>query len=392
MDSDNFYSELPILSEFSAVSDLTNYKTLPDDWHIVAADVKNSTGAIRSGLYKAVNIVGVSVITSVRNEVKPLMIPYMFGGDGATLCIPPGFIERAREALIATKLMAEKQFGLNLRVGIVPVEAVKDAGHEVLVVRHRMSEHFIQAAFAGGGVEHAENLIKDDSAGQAYRFDIEQGKQSADYSGLECRWDHVPSQRGETIALIVKALAPSIEDEAAIYDGIITKVRQIYGDDELCHPVHMGGLHLTNNNWKLSHELKIRTFAKDNIEIIKYWLFIRMQNIIGWVFMTFGLNVSDVPWGNYKKDLVSNTDFKKFDGMLREVISGTPKQREELNAYLEALYDNKKCVYGIHASDSALITCMINNRSGDHYHFVDGSNGGYAMAAAAMKERLKTLQ
>ena len=389
MNSDHFYSELPVLSEFSAVSNLDNYKELPDEWHIVTADVKNSTGAIRSGLYKAVNIVGVSVITSVRNAVKPLMIPYMFGGDGATLCIPPESISRVKDALISTKSMAEKQFGLNLRVGIVPVNVVKDAGHEFLVARHRMSKHFIQAAFAGGGVEYAEALIKDDVAGQPYRFDMKHGKPSADYSGLECRWDHVPSQRGETIALIVKALAISREDEAAIYDEVITKIRQIYGDDELCHPVYLSGLQLTNNNWKLSHELKVRTFLKNNVAIVKYWMFIRIQNIIGWIFMTFGLNVGDVPWGNYKKDLISNTDFKKFDGMLREVISGTQGQREELNDYLEKLYNDKKCVYGIHASDAALITCMINNRSGDHYHFVDGSNGGYAMAAASMKKQNK---
>lgn len=49
-------------------------------------------GAIRSGLYKAVNILGVSVITAVVNVAKPLTIPYMFGGDGASLCIPPALV------------------------------------------------------------------------------------------------------------------------------------------------------------------------------------------------------------------------------------------------------------------------------------------------------------
>ena len=66
--SDNYYSKLPIHADFSVVSDLSKYSKLPDDWFIVAADIQNSTGAIKSGKYKAVNIVGVSVITAIRNS------------------------------------------------------------------------------------------------------------------------------------------------------------------------------------------------------------------------------------------------------------------------------------------------------------------------------------
>jgi hypothetical protein len=122
---------------------------------------------------------------------------------------------------------------------------------------------------------------------------------------------------------------------------------------------------------------------------VLYWLKIRVQNVLGWIFMTFGLNAGGTPWGDYKKDLVANTDFKKFDGILREIMSGTSNQRQELTAFLEQLCINKECVYGIHASDSALITCLISKRSGYHYHFVDGADGGYAMAALAMKNQLK---
>jgi len=73
------------------------------------------------------------------------------------------------------------------------------------------------------------------------------------------------------------------------------------------------------------------------------------------------------------------------------VISGSAEQRKKLSIYLEQRLQNGECVYGIHASDSALVTCMINNRSGEHFHFVDGSNGGYAMAALQMKKQLKAL-
>jgi DUF3095 family protein len=386
-----FYRDLPIFSDFESVTELDNYTKLPESWHIVAADVQDSTGAIHDGHYKAVNVVGVSVITAITNLTTPHTIPSMFGGDGATLCVPASLVPKAREALIATRHMAIEQFNLNLRIGIVPVDAVRKAGHEVLLAKHRMSEHYTQVAFAGGGVEYAESLIKADKAGEVYLLENRQYNSNADYSGLECRWNNVPSQHGETIALIVKVLAISTEEQAKHYNEIISKVKQIYGDDNSCRPVSLDALNLTSNNWKLNHELKVRTFSRERIDVFKYWLYIRMQIFFGRIFMAFNTKIAGLDWGNYKKDVISNTDFKKFDGTLREVISGTPEQREELNAYLNNMYDKQECVYGIHVSDSALITCMINNRDGEHYHFVDGADGGYAMAAANMKQQLKSL-
>jgi DUF3095 family protein len=390
-DSVSFYRDLPIFSDFESVTELANYTKLPESWHIVAADVQDSTGAIRDGHYKAVNVVGVSVITAITNLTTPHTIPSMFGGDGATLCIPVDLVPNTKEALIATRRMAIKQFNLNLRIGIVPVDVVRRAGHEVLLAKHRMSEHYTQAAFAGGGVEYAESLIKDDKTGKAYRLEDNQDSSNADYSGLECRWDNVPSQHGETIALIVKVLAPSTEQQATLYNEIILKVKQIYGDDDLCRPVYLDALNITRNNWKLSHELKVRTFFRERSAAIKHWFFIRIQTFFGRIFMAFNMKVGGLNWGDYKKDVVNNTDFKKFDGTLREVISGTSQQREELDAYLSNKYNKRECVYGIHASDSALITCMINNRDGEHYHFVDSADGGYAMAATSMKQQLKSL-
>jgi len=38
---------------------------------------------------------------------------------------------------------------------------------------------------------------------------------------------------------------------------------------------------------------------------------------------------------------------------------------------------------------SLLMPCMIDNRLGEHYHFVDASDGGYAIAASHMKAQIK---
>ena len=94
-------------------------------------------------------------------------------------------------------------------------------------------------------------------------------------------------------------------------------------------------------------------------------------------------------WESYKKDVVSNSDYRKFDDTLRMVISGTPQKRKQLVSYLEEQYRAGKIYYGTHSAEATLLTCMVFDYSSNHFHFIDGSNGGYALAAANMKRQLK---
>jgi hypothetical protein len=86
--------------------------------------------------------------------------------------------------------------------------------------------------------------------------------------------------------------------------------------------------------------------------------------------------------------VIANTDCRKFDDLLREVLSGTPAQREALAGWLRQRRETGDLVYGLHAAPSALMTCLIFNRHGDHVHFIDSAGGGYALAAAHMKQQL----
>ncbi len=83
-----FYANLPPVASLDALCDPGAFTALPDDWYLAVADVAGSTRAIAAGRYKAVNTVGVSVIAAVTNALKPLDLPYIFGGDGAIVCLP----------------------------------------------------------------------------------------------------------------------------------------------------------------------------------------------------------------------------------------------------------------------------------------------------------------
>ena len=158
--SESFYSAIEPVDDFEALVRVESYTRLPDDWSLVVADVVDSTGAIEAGEYKAVNTVGVSVIAATVNALVPVEIPYIFGGDGALLCIPGRAAHEVTLAMSATTAMARESFGLELRAAIVPVSHLRESGHDILVARHRVSPHYVQCALHGGGAEVAERSLK----------------------------------------------------------------------------------------------------------------------------------------------------------------------------------------------------------------------------------------
>jgi hypothetical protein len=159
--SADYYAGLPVLTEFSAVADAANYLPLPLDWHVATCDVRNSTQAVQAGNYKHVNTVGASAVTAMLNAAGDLEIPFIFEGDGSAFCVPPGLLEDTKAALMKTQEMARSSFGLELRVATIPVATIREAGHEILIARVRVSENYIQAAFAGGGMAYADRYMKD---------------------------------------------------------------------------------------------------------------------------------------------------------------------------------------------------------------------------------------
>ena len=112
---------------------------------------------------------------------------------------------------------------------------------------------------------------------------------------------------------------------------------------------------------------------------------------IGYAVFPRNLKFGGADWDRYQRDAVTNTDFRKFDDVLRQILAGTRHQREQLAAFLEQAYTDGELVYGLCAAPAAMMTCLIFNRHGEHVHFVDGVDGGYAKAATQMKQRLADL-
>src|SRR5215217_3461477 len=109
--TDTFFSTLPVFTHFEGVADSVNYRPLPEDWAIATADIVDSTGAIEAGRYKAVNMAGASVISAIFNAIGQHDLPFVFGGDGALVAIPPASIAVAHEALAAVQNWVQEELG-----------------------------------------------------------------------------------------------------------------------------------------------------------------------------------------------------------------------------------------------------------------------------------------
>ncbi|MBP6672775.1 MAG: DUF3095 domain-containing protein [Bacteroidetes bacterium] len=391
MSTENFYQDLPTIDHFADLSDSSVYHSLPDDWSVAVSDVKDSTGMIGKGKYKQVNLIGASTIMALLNLKKSYSIPFIFGGDGAAVCVPGEMVPQAKEALLSVKDMAAELYGIELRIGIVPVSFIRDSGYDVLVARNRLSPTHTQAAFSGGGLQFAEECLKDPSISERFSIDPAVVESKGDITGLECRWQNIPSAHEEIVSLIVQARGVTNDERNSVYREVLAMIDSIYGDETQCHPVQEQFLKMSLNERELMGESGIRSYRKGRMYRIRYWFMIRWNVLLGKYLMAFNVRTKYTEWGTYKQRLVRNTDFKKFDDKIRQVLSGSVKQRERLNAFLQKRYEEGALVFGIHVASSALVTCLLFDYSDAHIHLVDSDDGGYAAAALKMKEQLKVI-
>ena len=388
----NFYRDLPVLESFAQTIETARHAQVPGDWWIVVADVIGSTKVIEAGGYKKVNSVGVACIAAVINVDRSVEMPFVFGGDGATFAVPDSLLERVVPALREAQRLSRESFELLLRVGLVRVSRLLDNDLPVRLAKIRSSPNVSQPTLSGRGWEEAERMVKDPLADGVLRVQEFEGPCEGSFEGFECRWQGVPSFQDHKLALLVAAVSEDVEANMASYRKLSDKIAQIYGDISSYHPLRAERMSLSFNPRQLSHEWRVRSSRLDIWGRIRYFTRMILLNLAGaWLFAR-KKDTKTVRWSHYTDEMVENTDFRKFDGMLRMVIDGSDAQYEQLREYLERQHRERRLVYGMHRSREALLTCIVFSYNGNHVHFVDGSDGGYAIAALGLKAQLKSLR
>jgi len=378
LSSETFFSALPVFVEFEGVADASNYRALPADWALATADIVDSTGAIGAGRYKAVNMAGASVISAILNALGKHDLPFVFGGDGALVAVPPSGVEKARAALSAVQKWVTEELQLTLRAALVPVGDVIAAGLEVRVARFQVNPNISYAMFAGGGSSWAEARMKDGL------FAVPPAPEGArpDLTGLSCRWNPIQSRHGDIVSIIA---VPTGSGNNEAFQALISDVVALAaGEERDGHPVAPEGPQIGLSAAGLSAETKTAPKGRR----FRHRLFILAQYLLTVGLYRFGLTLGGFDPQQYRRDVARNTDFRKFDDGLKMTIDVDPDRLRRIEARLEEAAKAGVCRYGLHRQDSALMTCIVPTPlSHDHMHFIDGAAGGYAVAASRLKKQ-----
>ncbi|MGB0479153.1 MAG: DUF3095 family protein, partial [Parvibaculales bacterium] len=118
-------------------------------------------------------------------------------------------------------------------------------------------------------------------------------------------------------------------------------------------------------------------------------LFILFQSAIQKYLHSMGRKAGDYDAPIYEKELVQNSDFRRFDDVLRLVLDCEEAHVEQIETKLEELRNEDAIFYGIHVADLAMMTCLVFDLTqAQHLHFLDGGEGGFVAAATQLKKQI----
>ena len=378
-DQDRFYQGVPVFDGFGSLMDPAHYLPLPDDWTIGLADIVQSTKAIAEQRYKAVNMAGAAVIASVTNALGQREFPFVFGGDGASFAVSPQDVGPAREALAATASWVKSELDLTMRVALVRVAEIRAQGLDVRVARFAPSPNVSYAMFAGGGLAFAEAAMK------RGEFAVPPAPDGVlpDLSGLSCRFEEIPAANGVILAMVVVPVRGGDPSAfRALTEEIIALAEKT---PNAGRPVPSGGPPFRWPPAGLDFEAR----ARRGLPLLARRVLVFGSTLVSYVIIRFRIRVGGFVPAVYIKQLVENSDFRKYDDGLRMILDCSPRLADAIEARLAEASSGNIARFGLHRQGAAMMTCFTPSPTrSDHVHFIDGAGGGYATAALALKAKL----
>lgn len=380
----SIFETIPTCYSFPDVLNQANQAVLPDDWCVIIADIENSTAAVASGRYKDVNIVGAAIIAAITGVDSTITIPYVFGGDGATLVVPETILNDVCAAAASVAAQAEASFGLKLRIGYLDASSTARHAYTFRLAKLRLNNHIDTAIFIGDGWEAATDLLK--SGSQTIKYvPADDTQPRADVHKLECRWQKIKSRKGQTLSLIISSNEKELHEQCHSLKQISKYIFDLFSSNGDAAPVADSTLKLALNPYQLVGESKLHSYKHGSLlpHLMQTWL----KTVIGKLLMSFKAKAFGVDWGIYRADLLQQTDYCKVHGNLHLLLDCTPEVTQQIINYLEELEHDGVIKYGYHISDGCQMTCVVFDHARQHIHFVDGCDGGYVSASVVLKNK-----
>ena len=381
MKDNHFYTNLPIQSQ--PINDILiqsdAFQQIPSNWAVIVTDIKGSTQAVQTGLSELVNMVATGSIVAALNIAAKFKIdfPFFFGGDGATLIVPPTLLTEIMNALVLHQNNVKKEFNIDLRVGYLSVSELYEAKAQINIAKVSINELYSIPIVLGNGLQYAEKLIKSKVINVT---NVKENTSELNLEGMECRWNRIlpPTNSDEVVCLIIHVMNES--EQATLFKKVLDKADLIYGKHQKRNPISLSKLRMDAGLRKIKMELKMRKPSFHFIEWMKNWVFM----IVGKYWY-----LPRKDGKKYLSELIKLADIFVLDGKMSMVISGKLTQRKQLLQYLDKMEADGEILYGFHVSQESIISCYVRNREAHHIHFIDGGDGGYTKAAIVLKKKLK---
>ena len=377
--STGFYTDLPINN--SSISELlgdkSKFSNIPENWHILIADIRNSTEAIQNGKHNNVNLVATGCVISILNlaDSYGIAVPFFFGGDGASFLIPEKIKEKSLSVLEKHNRNTQKNFGFSLAIGSCSIKDIYDDGIELKISRIRVNEALNIPVILGNGLHYAENKIKSENFVQEIIAD----GTPLNMTGMECKWDRIkpPEKNHEVVSLIITGCEDT--NFSQVYSDIMKTIDEIYGSIGNRKPVSVRRLKIKAGLQRIKDEMKVK---------LGKWKFTEfLRSVLVANFGEFYLKNTSTG-KDYLQKLVELSDNLTLDGRINTVISGTSEQRKDLLVYLDELEKANLIKYGHHVSGESIMSCYVKDMgTNQHIHFIDGGDGGYTKAANQLKDK-----
>ena len=353
---------------------------------VVVADVVNSTQAVNAEKYVEVNYLGAACIVAVANAVPELTLASVFGGDGATLVIPPEASEPVSAALLSVKRWGKSAFGLELRVGIVSMAALERHGASLLVAKMEFSRGNDMAMFRGNALDLADKLVKEGDGDRSYELADSGHDDLPDLNTLSCRWQPLASENGHMLCLLVRSRSDSVSESDRIYRQVLDEIDSVIGLEK----VASSPIKLTNTRFRFPSESIIREAKSKSGNY--WWNLVEVTALHFFIFVIdyFRIHVGKFDPVQYRQELTVNADFRKMKGSLSLVVDCSEAQTAQIEGLLMKLRATGQIVYGLYRAPHALMTCVVPSAADhEHVHFIDGGDGGLWRAAEVMKRQMR---
>ena len=118
--------------------------------------------------------------------------------------------------------------------------------------------------------------------------------------------------------------------------------------------------------------MEIRTSRRRGESLLLWRLRVLYRTLLSYTVMRTGMRVGEFDPAVYRREVVENSDFRKYDDNLRMTLDCTPALADRIEQRLAKAQRDNIVRFGMHRQPAAIMTCIVPSiTESNHVHFID---------------------